>query len=555
MTRPALVILCASICLGGQRAAPAQATRELLVEKPFLSLPVKNHAPKHRVKLLVDGQVAREFEIELADRDPDFWVFLDLAAFQGKRATIEVDQLAADSSALSAIEQSDQIKGAENLYHEALRPQFHFSSRRGWNNDPNGLVYYRGEYHLFYQHNPYGWDWGNMHWGHAISADLVHWQELPIAIYPHQFGDWVFSGSAVVDRANTAGFQTGREAPLVAAYTSTGRGECIAYSNDRGRTWTDFSGDPVVRHQGRDPRLLWHAPSKRWVMAVYDELEGKRWIAFYTSPDLKQWKFESRVEGFFECPDFFELPVDGKPARKLWVLTAGSSEYMLGTFDGHQFTPQTPKLPGHRGNAFYAAQTYSDIPASDGRRIQIGWGQIATPGMPFNQMMTFPCELTLRSTSEGPRLCFQPVKELKRLHTARHAWSGPTVAAGTNVLAGIQGDLFDLRAQFTVGSTGEVRLVVRGVPVVYDAAKQELACHDRRNPLPPINGKVRLQVLVDRTSLEIFGNDGLLYMPMAGNFIPDDHGLALTATDAAIRCDSLEVNELKSIWPQEPKSL
>jgi len=554
MKRPALVILCASACLGVLQAAPTQTTRALVVDKPFLNLPVKNHAPKHRVKLLVDGQVAREFEIELADHDPDFWVFLDLLPFQGKRATIEVDQLAADSSALSAIEQSDQIKGTENLYHEALRPQFHFSSRRGWNNDPNGLVFYKGEYHLFYQHNPYGWDWGNMHWGHAVSTDLVHWQELPIAIYPHQFGDWVFSGSAVVDRANTAGFQTGREAPLVAAYTSTGRGECIAYSNDRGRTWTDYSGDPVVRHQGRDPRLLWHAPSKRWVMAVYDELDGKRWIAFYTSPDLKQWKFESRVEGFFECPDFFELPVDGKPARKLWVLAAGSSEYMLGTFDGHQFTPQTPKLPGHRGNAFYAAQTYSDIPTRDGRRIQLGWGQIATPGMPFNQMMTFPCELTLRSTSEGPRLCFQPVKELNRLHAARHTWSGLTLGIGTNMLAGIRGDLFDLRAQFAVGNTGEVRLVIRGVPVVYDPAKQELVCHERRNPLPPINGKVRLQVLVDRTSLEIFGNDGLLYMPMAGKFIPDDHSLALMVTDNAIRCDSLEVNELKSIWPQAAKS-
>ena len=553
MKRLALVILCASIGLAGLRAASTPATRELVVEKPFLNLPVKNHAPKHRVKLLVDGQVAREFEIELAERDPDFWVFLDLAPFQGKRAVIQVDGLAPDSTSLSAIEQSDRIKGREDLYREALRPQFHFSSRRGWNNDPNGLVYYRGEYHLFYQHNPYGWDWGNMHWGHAVSADLVHWQELPIAIYPRQFDDWVFSGSAVVDGANTAGFKTGREAPLVAAYTSTGRGECIAYSNDRGRTWTDFSGDPVVRHQGRDPRLLWHSPTKRWVMAVYDELDGKRWIALYTSTDLKQWKFESRVEGFFECPDFFELPVDGKPARKLWVLTAGSSEYMLGTFDGHQFTPQTPKLPGHRGNAFYAAQTYSDIPARDGRRIQIGWGQVATPGMPFNQMMMFPCELTLRSTADGPRLCFQPVKELKSLHAARHAWSRLDLASGTNPLAGIHGDLFDLRAQFTVGHTGEVRLVIRGVPVVYDAAKQELACHDRRNTLPPLNGKVRLQLLVDRTSLEIFGNDGLLYMPMAGKFIPDDHSLTLTATDAAIRCDSLEVNELKSIWPRAAK--
>ena len=210
------------------------------------------------------------------------------------------------------------------------------------------------------------------------------------------------SGSAVVDRANTAGFQTGKEAPLVAAYTSTGRGECIVFSNDRGRTWTEFSGNPVVRHEGRDPRLLWHGPTKRWVMAVYDELDGKRWIAFHTSPDLKQWKFESRIEGFYECPDLFELPVDGKRREKLWVLTAASSEYRLGTFDGRQFTPQTPMLPGHRGNAFYAAQTYSDIPARDGRRIQIGWGRIATPGMPFNQMMTFPCELTLRSTARRP---------------------------------------------------------------------------------------------------------------------------------------------------------
>ncbi len=243
----------------------------------------------------------------------------------------------------------------------------------------------------------------------------------------------------MVDRANTAGFQTGHEAPLVAAYTSTGRGECITFSNDRGRTWTEFSGNPVIRHTGRDPRLLWYGPGKRWVMAVYDELDRKRWIAFYSSADLKHWTFESRIEGFFECPDFFELPVDGKPARKFWVLTAASSEYMLGTFDGHQFTPQTPKLPGQRGNAFYAAQTYSDIPARDGRRIQIGWGQIATPGMPFNQMMTFPCELTLRTTADGPRLCFQPVKELKRLHAGRHAWSRLILAPGTNALAGHPG--------------------------------------------------------------------------------------------------------------------
>jgi len=160
----------------------------------------------------VDGQTAREFDIELAHGEQDLWVFSDMAPFEGKRLKIEVDRLPADSEGLSMIFQSDELPGADQLYKEKYRPQFHFSSRRGWNNDPNGLVYYKGEYHLFYQHNPYGWEWGNMHWGHAVSPDLVHWNELPIALYPQRYGDWCFSGSAVVDKDNTANFKTADEA-------------------------------------------------------------------------------------------------------------------------------------------------------------------------------------------------------------------------------------------------------------------------------------------------------------------------------------------------------
>ena len=237
--------------------------------------------------------------------------------------TLAVDRLREGSQGLAAVHQADTIAGSEDLYRERLRPQFHFSSRRGWLNDPNGLVYHKGEYHLFYQHNPYGWAWGNMHWGHAVSTDLVHWQELPIAIYPHRFGDWAFSGSAVVDRQNTAGFKKGDEDVLVAAYTSTGRGECIVYSHDRGRTFTEYDGNPVVKHSGRDPKILWHAPGKHWVMAVYDEADDKRGIAFYTSPDLKKWEQQSKIDGYFECPDIFELPVDGDRSRRKWVLVRG----------------------------------------------------------------------------------------------------------------------------------------------------------------------------------------------------------------------------------------
>ena len=206
-----------------------------------------------------------------------------------------------------------------------------------------------------------------------------------------------------------------------------------------------------MKHQGRDPKLLWHKPSNRWVMAVYDEFEGKQWIAFHSSPDLKKWTFESRIDGFFECPDLFELPVSGKPGESRWVLYAADGAYVLGQFDGKKFTPDsTQKQRVWYGN-FYAAQTFSDTP--DGRRIQIGWGSgIAFPGMPFNQQMTIPCELTLHSTGEGLRMFARPVAEA-RLTPRQEATPGAIcfLVRLTNPLAALMGDLFDIDALVEVG--------------------------------------------------------------------------------------------------------
>ena len=197
------------------------AAREVTLAKRYLNLPVKDGGPKRQMTVAIEGQPPRQFEIECADAQPDWWAFMDIAPFRGKAATLKVDKLSEDSSGLKAIDQSDEIKGADTLYSEKLRPQFHFSARRGWNNDPNGLVFYKGEYHLFFQHNPYGWNWGNMHWGHAISRDLIHWRELPIALYPDEHGT-MFSGSAVVDWSNTAGLQSGDEKVLVCIFTAAG---------------------------------------------------------------------------------------------------------------------------------------------------------------------------------------------------------------------------------------------------------------------------------------------------------------------------------------------
>ncbi len=516
-------------------------------EKRYLVLPVRTGAPMARLQLLERDAVVRDFEIELAEGEPAFWVFLDLAPFAGQELTLRQFSPGPEDNRMDAVRQDDAVPGMDNLYGEPLRPQFHFTTRRGWNNDPNGLVFANGEYHLYYQHNPYGINWGNMHWGHAVSPDLVHWQELPIALYPREFGDWVFSGGATVDTGNTAGWQEGDEPPIVAFFTSTGRGECVAYSNDRGRTFTEYEGNPVVKHSGRDPKVFWYEPGGWWVMAVYDEQENSQAIAIYTSTDLKTWEYRSRTEGYFECPELFPLALDGDPARTKWVLYGGSGDYAVGSFDGVAFTPDTAKLRYQYGNCFYASQTYSDIPPEDGRRIQVGWGTVTLPEMPFNQMMTFPTVLTLHATPDGPRLHTQPVREIESIH-GREVRATDVALGADNPLAGLTGELFHVKATLEPGAATSVTLTVRDVPVTYDVAAQTLRCLSGEAPLPLVDGRIELEVLVDRASIEIYGNGGAVYMPLGVVLAPEARGLALTAEGEGAVARSLAAWELTSIW-------
>lgn len=526
------------------------ATRQLTLEKRYLNLPVKTGGPKRQVRLEVPGEPAYAFEIELADGAPDWWAFIDVSAWKGKSATLQVDRLAETSKGLAEVYQSEAIADAATLYREPLRAQFHFSSRRGWNNDPNGLVFYKGEYHLFYQHNPFGWNSANMHWGHAVSPDLVHWRELADALAPDALGA-MWSGSAVVDWQNTSGLGGAGQAPMVLFYTAAGAsfGQCLASSLD-GRHFSKFSGNPVVRqitHGNRDPKVFWHEPSHQWVMCLYVELNGVHTIHFLGSPNLKDWKVMSHTDGFFECPDFFELPVGNGPERK-WVLTAASSEYKVGTFDGHTFTPETPKLPGHRGRGFYAAQTFSDLPQSDGRRIQIGWLQTETPGMSFNQALSLPLELKLVPTPAGPRLTWSPVRELTSLRGEAHHCAPLTLQPErANPLAEVKAELVELRAAFVPGKATTV-FNVRGATISYDAAQQELIVNGHHAPAPLQEGKQHVTIYCDRTALEIFASNGLTYVPMP--FIPkaDDRSLSVRAEGGAVAFEQLDAYELKSAW-------
>jgi fructan beta-fructosidase len=528
-----------------------ERSMELALDKRYLNFPVRNGAPMRRVTVKIGEAVDRGFDIELALDKPDFWVFMDVSAFEGQKALIETKLIEREAGALARIKNDDEIRGAQDLYRERYRPQFHFSSRRGWNNDPNGLVHYDGEYHLFYQHNPYGWKWGNMHWGHAVARDLVHWRELGDALYPDPLGP-MFSGSAVVDEGNTAGFQTGDEKVLVCIYTAAGDPavQCIAYSNDRGRTWTKYEGNPVLPHiigGNRDPKVIWYEPERKWLMALF--LDGNDY-ALFSSPDLKRWERMSdvTVPGTGECPEFFEIALDGKADDMRWVFYGGNGQYLIGRFDGTTFTQESGPHRLNFGNCFYASQTFNGIPLADGRRIQIAWGTMEMPGMPFNQMMDFPVELTLRTTAEGPRLLAVPVREIEALHTKRHAWKHLTLKEGENPLADLRGELFDIRAEFEVGEVAQFGFYVRGIPVTYSAMHRTLSCPPCSAPLEPQDGKIKLQLLVDRTSIEIYGNDGHLYMPVG--VIPSDQlkSLDVFTRGGQTKVTSLEVYELKSAW-------
>jgi fructan beta-fructosidase len=488
-------------------------TREVKIEKKFLLFPISNKAKPVRMTIEVDGKLLHNFDINLATGDGDWWARLEVPQYLGKSAKITAKKLAEDNKGFDLIHSFDDNfvtrRFGQPLYQDALRPQLRFSQLQGWNNDPNGMVYLDGEYHLFWQSNPFGNKWGNMYWGHAVSKDLVHWEELPYALYPRTMAkDHCFSGSAHIDENNTGGWGKGA---MIAAFTDTGAGEVLAVSTDKGRTFKMIDGNPVIakrKDEGRDPKLIWYEPGKHWVVVVFTKTGGKDYAEFFTSTDLKKWEKASRIEGYYECPELFELPVDGDAKNKKWVLTAANAEYAVGTFDGKTFTPEhTGKHKVHHG-AFYAAQCFSRAPG--GRVVQIGWAQVETPNMPFNQCFSLPIELTLKKGKDGVRLFAEPIKELETLREKADQLGGratPDKPFGVKV----SGQLLDVVAQVAPGDAKEVKLTFGANTLVYDTAKQTLD----GMPLPLVDKTFAVRVVIDRPLYEVIGGDGAVYKTAA----------------------------------------
>ena len=523
-----------------------------------------NRPGEATINLLVDGKTVRTQTG--ADDEKLEWATWDVTDLAGKTAIIQIsDQATGGWGHLNVdqIVQSDEKKADpaasaqivnDVLYDETYRPQFHFSAKKGWLNDPNGLVFYKGEYHLFFQHNPKGNVWGNMTWGHAVSPDLLRWKQGANAIEPDDLGT-IFSGSAVIDWNNTSGF--GKEA-MVCIYTAAGKPftQAIAYSTDGGQTFQKYEKNPVLKNisdGNRDPKVFWHEGTKKWVMVLYVDApnEAKKMvqtIQFFSSPNLKEWTYMSRIDGFFECPDCFELPVDSDAAKTKWVAFAADGNYVIGTFDGERFTREYGKYTSDAGQNFYAAQTYSDIPKNDGRRILIGWMRGGKyPQMPFNQQMAFPTELTLKTTADGVRMFKWPVRELSTLVAGERDLSGIEIKPGENPLKDLKGDLFDIEGTIEAGDASGVGFDVGGTKVRW-MKPGRLTLGSAGAEMKAVDGKVSIRMLVDRSSIEVFGNGGAV--TMSSCFIPRGTGerVKLVVEEGRAKVLSMKVRELKSVW-------
>lgn len=441
-------------------------------------------------------------------------------------------------------------------HREPYRPQFHFSPLRNWTNDPNGLVYDRGRFHLFFQYNPFGNEWGHMSWGHAVSSDAVHWRESPIAI-PEEAATMIFTGSAVVDRCNTSGFCLGARPCLVAVYTGHStklQTQNLAYSNDDGQTWTKYSGNPVLNlnlSDFRDPDVFWFDPASSWIMVVAIPLDHR--ALFYQSPDLKHWKQAGAfgpagaIGGVWECPDLFEAPVEDTGDRR-WVLKIGlnpghvsggsGEQYFVGAFDGTRFTPEPAATPEPRwtdyGRDCYCALTWNNLPAGT-RPLMLGWMDnwdyaAKTPTSPWRGQMTLPRAVSLQRTPQGTRLVQRPAPALEALRSD-HLSHDDTSLAGVNAfLDRVRpfGDSMELQVSFDAGDAHEFGLrVLKGddvdTVIGYDRTTSSLFLDRTRSgdvgfspafpsrsaaPLALTAGSLQLHVFVDKSSVEVFAGDG-----------------------------------------------
>ncbi|MCK9411846.1 MAG: glycoside hydrolase family 32 protein [Prolixibacteraceae bacterium] len=457
-------------------------------------------------------------------------------------------------------------KSDKKLYNEKYRPQFHFSPEKNWLFESGGFLYYHGEYHLFFHNVSVTDKIYSDQLGHAVSKDLIHWQQLPNAFTQEEKAGPISSqsrsGSAIVDTLNVSGLQSKDEKPMLIFYSDSIGNQNLAVSQDKGITWDKYVKNPIISNTGMtscDPKVFYHAPTGKWILALFrSRMENgqKGGISFYNSPDLLHWKHSSHLEGFTACPDIFEITVEGSSIEKKWVILSGDGEYKVGQFNGITFHPETNLQKLDFGKNFYASRTLFNAPHE--KVIQIAWmrgGEF--PDMAFNGQMSIPTELTLRSTKKGMILCRKPIGALSGLNEKEIHKKDKNLIPGIkgNLLSGLKGDAVTIKAILHLKSADSFGFIVRsgktanGTDIHYDTGKRILDVNGVKMPLEPIDGKIELEILVDRSSIEIFANHGESGISTCFSPVHGEEDMILYTQGGELFVESLEAHSLKSAWP------
>lgn len=565
----------------------------------YLLLPVQESNDDAKVSVLADGKIEKTINVRLAKSKVDYFVPFDLDPYRGHDILLNIVTTqnrsnireAKDDACWKNLTLADTF---DTTNREKYRPAYHHTPLYGWMNDPNGMFYKDGRWHLYYQWNPYGSKWQNMTWGHSSSADLVRWEHHPAAIEANGLGT-VFSGSSVVDSANTAGF--GRDA-VVALYTSAdvNQTQSLAHSSDGGMTFEIYPGNPVLtlESEARDPNMFWDADNGRWVMSLAHALDHE--MLFFTSPDLKEWTLQGSFgkgigaqDGVWECPDLFRLKVDGSDEEK-WVLVCNinpggpfggsATQYFTGDFDGKTFIADTdaegviPTKWMDYGKDHYATVSWSDVP--DNRRVLIGWmsnwqyaGEV--PTMQYRSANTLPREAGLFRAPDGQLyLSSSPLAELAALRDkpSVSVRNKPAGGNGRNFpLPGSNGGACEILLDIDSRKAGSVDITIsnndgESALLCYDAKAHTMSFDRRRSGLTDFSqdfptvttaptfetdGKLSLRIFIDRSSIEVFGNGGKTVMTNLVFPTVPYSSVSVSAKGGNARIENLKIYPIKEL--------
>ena len=513
----------------------------VLIDSVYLVFPVNTLGAPKRLTFCENGEKVYEINIKLDNINPDFYAYIDISRFMGKELQLSVfPQMDINYRKANEIDL--------DVYNEPTRPQVHFTTKNGWINDPNGMIYIDGVYHLFYQHNPADSDWENMQWGHAVSTDMIHWKEEGVALFPDNRGT-MFSGSAILDKNNLLGKNTDSDTAAVLFYTTT-EPYCqnISYSTDNFKTVKHLSSNPIIPNimgGNRDPKVIYCEELGCYIMALY--LDGDTYCIL-KSGNLTDWEELQRIsiDGDNECPDIF--PLTDENGNRKWVLIGAHDRYIVGEFKNGEFVPLQDAHTLTYGCSSYAGQTFSNLPSD--RIVRIVWNRWNMPALGFNGQMGIPGELTLENINGTYYLKCNPVGEIEGIYKGTLKYNDFTVSPEKEFVKNLEFAPHLIKFKGDISSSNLVSVRIFGRELKLYPKNNKMWLSNDSAPIWIKNGIADITILIDRCSIEIFSDGGKVCVSSLSNRTVSDPNLPYISitSDADIKVDDLEINSLNSIW-------